>query len=74
MTALWTLEDIAAYYNRSVRHARRIVTEEGFPPPARGDRHRWVPAQVIAWSEQPAAPAPPVPVPAGARVVRRAAA
>jgi len=48
---LWTVADVAAYYRRSVRQARRIVATPGFPSPVRGDGRRWVPAQVRAWAE-----------------------
>lgn len=47
---LWDIEDIAAFYKRSVRQARRIVAEEGFPPHARGDRFRWVADHVVAYA------------------------
>lgn len=50
-STLWSVEDIAGYYGRSVRTARRLIREAGFPPPARGDRHRWVASQVIAFAE-----------------------
>jgi hypothetical protein len=43
---LWTIDDIASYYRRSLRQARRIVSDDGFPPPVRGDRGRWVAEQV----------------------------
>jgi hypothetical protein len=52
-TVLWTIRDVAHYYQRSERQARRIVEKPGFPPPAQGDRHRWSAAHVIAWAEGP---------------------
>ena len=79
--ALWTLADVASYYRRSLRQARRIVSADGFPPAVRGDGRRWVAAQVRAWAEgawQPETPAASTVlrpgVAAGSRVVRRRAA
>jgi hypothetical protein len=79
---LWTVADVAAYYRRSVRQARRIVATPGFPQPARGDGRRWVPAQVRAWAEgsweaEASAASPTVLRPgtaSGSRIVRRKAA
>jgi hypothetical protein len=48
--ALWDLDAIARYYGRSIRTARRITQQPGFPPPANGDRRRWPARHVIAWA------------------------
>jgi hypothetical protein len=55
---LWTLDDIAAYYRRSTRQARRIVATPGFPPPARGDSSRWPAKHVLLWAESEWQPEP----------------
>ena len=47
---LWTIEDVASFYRRSVRQARRIVRLPGFPAHARGDRYRWAANAVIAFA------------------------
>jgi hypothetical protein len=80
MEGLWTIEDVARYYRRSVRQARRIVTAEAFPPPVRGDKGRWVEAQVKAyavggWGEpEPSDDLLRPTVTQGQRIVRRRAA
>lgn len=69
----WTMEDIAAYYRRSLRQTRRIVTAEGFPPPLLGDNRRWSSAKVRSWAEGTDVDAQVLraSVPRGARMVRR---
>jgi len=69
----WTMADIAAYYRRSPRQTRRIVTSDGFPPPLLGDTHRWSSAKVRAWAEGTDVDAQVLraSVPRGARIVRR---
>ncbi len=47
---VWSIQEIADFYRRSVRHASRIVRDASFPRPMRGDRHRWVAADVIAFA------------------------
>ena len=47
---IWSLQEIADFYRRSVRQAARIVRDAEFPRPLRGDRHRWVAADVIAFA------------------------
>jgi hypothetical protein len=78
---LWTLDDIAAYYRRSTRQARRIVATPGFPPPVRGDRSRWMAKHVLLWAEASWQPEPaPTPevlsrrIPPKQRIERKAAA
>jgi len=72
----WTIEDIAAYYRRSLRQTRRIVASTGFPPPLLGDDRRWSAAKVRAWAEGVADDSKVLraSVPRGARIVRRRAA
>jgi hypothetical protein len=80
--AIWTIEDVAAFYRRSVRQARRIVAAPDFPAPVRGDNHRWLADHVRAWaagSWQPESVATPATVlrphtASSNRVVRRKAA
>lgn len=47
---IWTVADIAEYYGRSVRQARRIVADPEFPPTVRGDNRRWLAAQVRSYA------------------------
>jgi len=47
---VWSIHEIADFYRRSVRQASRIVRDAAFPRPMRGDRHRWVAADVIAFA------------------------
>jgi hypothetical protein len=47
---IWSIHEIANFYRRSVRQASRIVRDVSFPRPMRGDRHRWVAADVIAFA------------------------
>lgn len=74
---LWSLDDIARYYKRSVRTATRIVRRAGFPPPTPADPKRWVASQVIAHAasgKRPEADVLEHRVRPGQRVVRRRAA
>jgi hypothetical protein len=47
---IWTINDVAAFYRRSVRQARRIVAAPDFPSPVRGDNRRWLAEHVRAWA------------------------
>ncbi len=73
-TTLWTIEDIADFYRRSVRQARRIVREPGFPCHVRGDRFRWSSAAVVEFATTVTVPAesPDIigPTATGSRIVR----
>lgn len=47
---IWSIHEIANFYRRSLRQASRIVRDASFPRPIRGDRGRWVAADVIAFA------------------------
>lgn len=47
---IWSIREIANFYRRSVRQASRIVRDAAFPRPMRGDRGRWIAADVIAFA------------------------
>jgi len=47
---VWSIKEIASFYRRSVRQASRITSDAAFPSPIRGDRHRWIAADVIAFA------------------------
>jgi hypothetical protein len=47
---VWSIKEIARFYRRSLRQASRITSDASFPRPIRGDRHRWIAADVIAFA------------------------
>ena len=54
--ALWSLEDIRAYFRYEETQARKIVSQPGFPSPLRplgpSSHPRWVAGEVWAWARQ----------------------
>lgn len=56
---LWTIEDIAVFYKRSPRQARRIVSDAAFPGHVRGDKLRWVSTHVMAYAADVSVPTVP---------------
>ena len=44
---VWNIDDIARFYDRSPRWAERLVKDEEFPKPLRGDNKRWLASRVI---------------------------
>ena len=47
---IWSIRDIAGFYQRSIRQANRIVLDATFPRPIRGDKHRWTASAVVAFA------------------------
>lgn len=54
---VWSINDIAALYGRSTKWAERLVKQEEFPQPLRGDKHRWWADEVTAFAKSPSKPA-----------------
>ena len=44
---VWNIDDIARFYGRSPRWAERLVKDEEFPKPLRGDKKRWLASHVL---------------------------